>query len=388
MSCRRPSNASSRVSGPSRPDQREIGVYLDHGQAPSGRGDRVAFPGVRLLPRPQRVHLGLPSGAVGHGWKRGRVTATGCPRQVARFVVHGCRPPVFSWSPTEAPVWTAAPRMRHRVVDHGGRSREPGAARGDHQRRYRRSNCGAFSTPVPVWSSDPQGRIHRDMSPRNRSPGSPVPQGDLRLRAPTTTAGKERTSRHDRAQIATSATSPATVLLHGHAAALGGESRARVSSFSLTSNSSRAAFHSCRETIGGMFIDLLGDRWFKFSSARDEMSSDTPRRSNCRFPDRVKRENRPDREPRDRRCTAERRRASSSRRVRSVGSDPRPIGPIGRPMGRRGAGGLTRPRRAKSPSHGVSRRAEQQPAPGKTCRAVDGSAAASELRAEPSTRQQ
>ena len=38
---------------PLQPDQREAGVDLDHGQAPPGRGDRVAFPGVRLLPDPQ-----------------------------------------------------------------------------------------------------------------------------------------------------------------------------------------------------------------------------------------------------------------------------------------------------------------------------------------------
>ena len=41
------------------PDQCEVGVHLDHGQAPSGRGDRVALPGVRLLPDPQRVQFGL-----------------------------------------------------------------------------------------------------------------------------------------------------------------------------------------------------------------------------------------------------------------------------------------------------------------------------------------
>ena len=71
MSCRRPSNASSRVSGPCGPGQREAGVDLDHGQAPPGRGDRVAFPGVRLLPDPQPVQFGLEGGPVdGRGQAR------------------------------------------------------------------------------------------------------------------------------------------------------------------------------------------------------------------------------------------------------------------------------------------------------------------------------
>ena len=64
MSCRRPSNASSRVSRPVGPDQFEVGVDLDHGQAPSRRGDRVALPHVRLLPIPQHVEFGLESAAV------------------------------------------------------------------------------------------------------------------------------------------------------------------------------------------------------------------------------------------------------------------------------------------------------------------------------------
>ena len=47
------------------PDQLEVRVHLDHGQAPSGRGDRVAFPRVRLLPKPQPVQFGLEGGPVG-----------------------------------------------------------------------------------------------------------------------------------------------------------------------------------------------------------------------------------------------------------------------------------------------------------------------------------
>ena len=49
---------------PRGPGQREAGVYLDHGQAPPGRGDRIAFAGVRLLPGPQRVQFGLEGGPV------------------------------------------------------------------------------------------------------------------------------------------------------------------------------------------------------------------------------------------------------------------------------------------------------------------------------------
>ena len=46
------------------PDQREVGVHLDHGQSPSCRGDRVPFAGVRLLPNPQPVEFGLEGGPV------------------------------------------------------------------------------------------------------------------------------------------------------------------------------------------------------------------------------------------------------------------------------------------------------------------------------------
>jgi hypothetical protein len=49
---------------PAVPGQREAGGYLDHGQAPPGRGDRVAFPSVRLLPDPQPVQFGLEGGPV------------------------------------------------------------------------------------------------------------------------------------------------------------------------------------------------------------------------------------------------------------------------------------------------------------------------------------
>jgi len=51
--------------------KREAGVYLDHGQPPPGRGDRVAFPGVRLFPDPQRIQFGLKGGSVdGRGQAR------------------------------------------------------------------------------------------------------------------------------------------------------------------------------------------------------------------------------------------------------------------------------------------------------------------------------
>jgi hypothetical protein len=45
-----------RPAGPGQPEAR---VYLRHGQAPPGRADRVAFPGVGLLPDPQPVQFGL-----------------------------------------------------------------------------------------------------------------------------------------------------------------------------------------------------------------------------------------------------------------------------------------------------------------------------------------
>ena len=49
---------------PAWPGQLEVGVHFDHGKAPSGRGDRVAFPDVRLLPIPQAVQFGLEDGPV------------------------------------------------------------------------------------------------------------------------------------------------------------------------------------------------------------------------------------------------------------------------------------------------------------------------------------
>src|ERR1022692_1200988 len=47
---------------PAGPGPREAGVCLGHGQAPPGRGDRVALPGVRLLADPQLVQFGLEGG--------------------------------------------------------------------------------------------------------------------------------------------------------------------------------------------------------------------------------------------------------------------------------------------------------------------------------------
>jgi hypothetical protein len=56
---------------PAGPGQREACVHLGHGQAPPGRGDRVGFAGVRLLPDPQRVQFGLEGGPVdGRGQAR------------------------------------------------------------------------------------------------------------------------------------------------------------------------------------------------------------------------------------------------------------------------------------------------------------------------------
>jgi hypothetical protein len=50
-----PFERTKQSERPLGPNQREVGVKLDHGQAASGRGDRVGFPGVRLLPNPQPV---------------------------------------------------------------------------------------------------------------------------------------------------------------------------------------------------------------------------------------------------------------------------------------------------------------------------------------------
>ena len=52
--------------------------HLDQGQPPPGRGDRVAFPRVRLLTHSQRGKLGLEGGAVGHLGQRGPAGAQGC----------------------------------------------------------------------------------------------------------------------------------------------------------------------------------------------------------------------------------------------------------------------------------------------------------------------
>ena len=69
---------------PVRAGQREAGVYLDHGQAPPGRGDRVAFPGVRLLPDAQPVQFGLEGGPVdGRGQAR-------CPGGAGRRLAEVC----------------------------------------------------------------------------------------------------------------------------------------------------------------------------------------------------------------------------------------------------------------------------------------------------------
>jgi hypothetical protein len=46
------------------PDQREVWIDLNHRQAPTGRGDRVAFAGVCLLPGPQFVEFGSEGGPV------------------------------------------------------------------------------------------------------------------------------------------------------------------------------------------------------------------------------------------------------------------------------------------------------------------------------------
>jgi len=63
--------------------QSEAGVHLGHGQAPPGRGDRVAFPGVRFLPDPQLVQFGLEGGPVdGRGQARCARGADGRPAGV------------------------------------------------------------------------------------------------------------------------------------------------------------------------------------------------------------------------------------------------------------------------------------------------------------------
>ncbi len=70
--------------------QRGGGIHLDHGQPPAGRRDRVAFAGVRLLPRPQRSQLRLEGGPAGHWRHRRRAgSVVGCrhPR-VLRLILH------------------------------------------------------------------------------------------------------------------------------------------------------------------------------------------------------------------------------------------------------------------------------------------------------------
>jgi hypothetical protein len=78
MSCRRPLERVEQRERPAGPGQLEAGVDLDHGQAPPGRGDRVAFPRVRLLPNLQHVQFGLEGGPVD-----GRRQA-GCARGAGR----------------------------------------------------------------------------------------------------------------------------------------------------------------------------------------------------------------------------------------------------------------------------------------------------------------
>ena len=53
------------------PDQRQVGVDLDHWQAPPGRSDRIALPSVRLVPSPELVELGLEGGPI-HGLGQAR----------------------------------------------------------------------------------------------------------------------------------------------------------------------------------------------------------------------------------------------------------------------------------------------------------------------------
>jgi hypothetical protein len=52
-------------------------VDLDHRQPPTGRGDHVTLPGVRLLAAPRRVELLLPAVAVGDGRRRWSLLLSG-----------------------------------------------------------------------------------------------------------------------------------------------------------------------------------------------------------------------------------------------------------------------------------------------------------------------
>ena len=53
------------------PDQLEVGIHLDHGEAAAGRGDGVAFMRVRLLPYSQSVQLVLKGRSIHYLRQRG-----------------------------------------------------------------------------------------------------------------------------------------------------------------------------------------------------------------------------------------------------------------------------------------------------------------------------
>src|ERR1700761_1266482 len=73
-----------------RAGQRRLGGHLDHGQAAAGRGDGVALVGVRLLPDPQLVYLGLEPRPV-YGRGRGSpevpsVVSCACAASASRLI--------------------------------------------------------------------------------------------------------------------------------------------------------------------------------------------------------------------------------------------------------------------------------------------------------------
>jgi hypothetical protein len=72
------------------PDQREVGVYLDHRETAACRGNRVALVTVRLLSDPEGIELGLKPVAVDHDRDLcGLGYACSRRREVLRLVVHG-----------------------------------------------------------------------------------------------------------------------------------------------------------------------------------------------------------------------------------------------------------------------------------------------------------
>jgi hypothetical protein len=73
-------------------DQPDRSVDLDNRQPPASRRDRITLVGVRLLAHPQRIYLGLPTGAIDNRGKARRVSGRRDSRPVRlhRRTAHRC----------------------------------------------------------------------------------------------------------------------------------------------------------------------------------------------------------------------------------------------------------------------------------------------------------